>query len=62
MYVELSYTLQNSIPNYPDSLPERLESILSQERGDVSNTSVLHHYTHNGTHVDATYQVSELKL
>ncbi|HEY8542235.1 MAG TPA: cyclase family protein [Pseudothermotoga sp.] len=55
MYVELSNILHSSIPNYPDSLPERLESILSQERGDVSNTSVLHHYTHNGTHVDAPY-------
>lgn len=55
MYVELSYVLQSSIPNYPDSLPEKLESILSQERGDVSNTSVLHHYTHNGTHVDAPF-------
>jgi kynurenine formamidase len=55
MYVELSYTLHSSIPNYPDSLPEKLESILSQERGDVSNTSVIHHYTHNGTHVDAPF-------
>lgn len=55
MYAELSYVLHDNIPNYPDSLKENLERILSQEGGDVSNTSVLHHYTHNGTHVDAPY-------
>lgn len=55
VYVELSHLLHSSIPNYPDSVPEKLESVLSQERGDVSNTSILQHYTHNGTHVDAPY-------
>lgn len=54
-YIDLSYVLHSSIPNYPDSLPEKLEGVLSQERGDVSNTSIIHHYTHNGTHVDAPY-------
>lgn len=62
MYVELSHMLDGSIPNYPDSPPEKLEIILSQERGDVSNTAVLHHYTHNGTHVDAPYHFDKKGL
>ena len=35
MYVELSYILQNSIPNYPDGLQEILENILSRQRGGI---------------------------
>ncbi len=55
MFLELSYILSEKIPNYPDSVPERFERILSQEKGDVSNTTLVYHYTHNGTHVDAPY-------
>ncbi len=55
MHLELSYVLKSSIPNYPDSPGELLEPLLRQEKGDVSNTSMLHHFTHNGSHIDTPF-------
>ena len=55
MYVELSHVLNHNIPNYPDSPLDELEPLLRHTKGDNCNTSMIHHYTHNGTHIDAPF-------
>ncbi len=55
MYLELSYVLSDNIPNYPESPKEEFKALLRQEHGDVSNTGMMFHFTHNGTHVDAPF-------
>ncbi|MCK9482209.1 MAG: cyclase family protein [Bacteroidia bacterium] len=55
MYLELSYVLSEEIPVYPGS---PLESYVKNTRivdGDPSNTTIITHYLHNGTHVDAPF-------
>ncbi len=55
MYLELSYVLNRKIPNYPDSPVDELEPLLRHTKGDNCNTSMIHHYTHNGTHMDTPF-------
>lgn len=55
MYLELSYVLDKDLPNYLESQKESLEPLLRQKNGNVSNTSMIHHFTHNGTHLDTPF-------
>ncbi len=40
---------------FPGDEPPRAEQVLSVEKGDVCNLSVLHMCAHNGTHIDAPF-------
>ena len=54
MYLELSYVLGPGA-SYPDSPPDVFEPVLRQASGDSANTSTVHHFLHNGTHLDAPF-------
>ena len=54
-YVELSHVLSAKNPNYPGSPVDALEPHLRQIKGDDCNTSMIHHFAHNGTHLDAPF-------
>jgi kynurenine formamidase len=55
MLIELSYEFAENIPVYPGSPNERFRGVQMIVKGDVCNASVIEHYTHAGTHVDAPY-------
>ncbi len=55
MLLELSYSLSESIPVYPGSPLDSFKKINVMNNGDPCNTSVIHHYIHAGTHVDAPF-------
>ncbi len=55
MFVELSYELDQQMPVYPDSPVEEFIPHLRMNRGDGVNASLIRHYLHNGTHVDAPF-------
>jgi kynurenine formamidase len=55
MYVELSHILKEKIPNFPDVPQDRIIPIERQSQGDAGNTSMVHHFSHNGTHLDTPF-------
>ncbi len=55
MLIELGYELSEDMPVFPGLPKDRVEPHSRMSRGGESNTSFLHHFTHNGTHVDAPY-------
>ncbi len=55
LYLELSYIIKKSAPIYPNNPVERMEPISRQDNGDVCNVSMIHHFTHNGTHLDTPF-------
>jgi kynurenine formamidase len=55
MYVELSHTLREKIPNFPDAPQDRIIPLERQSQGDAGNTSMIHHFSHNGTHLDTPF-------
>ncbi len=55
MYVELSYVVDEDDPIYPDNPKDVFESKTRMENGDAANTTYVHHFTHNGTHMDAPF-------
>ncbi|MDR1277518.1 MAG: cyclase family protein [Treponema sp.] len=54
-YVELSYLVNEKTPNYPDAPKDRVIPLERQSQGDSGNTSVIHHFAHNGTHLDTPF-------
>lgn len=59
MLTELSYVLGESIPKWPTNPSERIEKVLSFEKGDPNNAFSVYHHMHNGTHVDAPVHFSK---
>jgi arylformamidase len=55
MFIEMSYPLSPSIPIYPGSPLEEFTPFTRRSRGDESNTTIVKHYIHSGTHVDAPF-------
>lgn len=55
MYIELSYVMGSHMPVYPDNPQEQLEPVSQQSKGDGGNTSLIRHFSHNGTHLDTPY-------
>ncbi len=55
MLLELSYPISENIPVYPGSPKEKFLPINRMVAGDPCNTTVITHYIHNGTHVDAPF-------
>ncbi len=58
MLIELSYPLSEDSPVYPGSPAERFRAINRISNGDDCNTTVIEHYIHAGTHVDAPFHFS----
>ena len=58
MLIELSYPLSVDIPVYPGSPVECFQPINRMSKGDPNNTTVIEHYIHAGTHVDAPFHFS----
>jgi kynurenine formamidase len=55
MYVELSYVIKEKTPVYPDNPKDRFIPFDRQSQGDAGNTSLVHHFFHNGTHLDTPF-------
>jgi arylformamidase len=55
MFIEMSYPLSPSIPIYPGGPLEEFIPSTRRKNGDESNTTIIKHYLHNGTHVDAPF-------
>ncbi|MBW2059610.1 MAG: cyclase family protein [Deltaproteobacteria bacterium] len=55
MFIELSYEIGPDIPVYPGSPRDEFIPVSRMKEGDVCNATVLKHYLHNGTHVDAPF-------
>jgi kynurenine formamidase len=55
MLVEMSYPLSPDIPVYPGLPRDEFLPHTRMGRGEESNTTVVKHFTHNGTHVDAPF-------
>jgi arylformamidase len=55
MYLELSYILTKEAPIYPNNPVESLDPLLRQANGDGCNVSMIHHFSHNGTHLDTPF-------
>ena len=55
MWLELSYEYSETMPVYPGSPEEKFTRNNQMSRGDHCNTSIITHYLHGGTHVDAPF-------
>ena len=55
MFVELSFSLDAGVPVYPGSPREEIIPVGRMDQGAVCNKSIVKHYLHNGTHVDAPW-------
>jgi arylformamidase len=55
VFIEMSYPLSPEIPSYPGSPLEEFTPNTRRKNGDDSNTTIIKHYLHNGTHVDAPF-------
>jgi kynurenine formamidase len=55
MFVELAYPISPGMPMYPGSPEEEFIPNTRMGQGDPANTTVVKHYLHNGTHVDAPF-------
>jgi len=55
MLIELGYEFAEDMPVFPGSPKEEVHPHQRISSGGESNTTILHHYLHNGTHVDAPY-------
>ncbi|MCD6550698.1 cyclase family protein [Thermotoga sp.] len=55
MFIELSYPIEEKMIKYPDNPPTYFEPTDRIEQGDIVNTTMIHHFSHTGTHVDAPF-------
>jgi arylformamidase len=55
MFIELGYELHEKMPVFPGSPEDRVVPHSRMSRGGEANTTFIHHYLHNGTHVDAPF-------
>lgn len=55
MLLELSYQYAVDMPVYPGSPQEKFHRDNMMGRGDHCNTTIITHYLHGGTHVDAPF-------
>lgn len=55
MYLELSHIIDENTPNYPEAQKDSFEPVKRQEDGAISNTTLIHHFSHNGSHLDAPF-------
>ena len=55
MFLELSYELHEEMPTYPGLPRDKFEPHTRMAEGDESNTTLITHFLHNGTHVDAPF-------
>lgn len=55
MLIEMSYPLSPDIPVFPGLPLDEFEPHSRMDRGEESNTTMTHLFTHNGTHVDAPF-------
>ncbi len=55
MLIELSYEFHEGIPIYPGSPPEKFQPHTLMDKGEDANTTLITHYIHNGSHVDAPF-------
>ena len=54
MYLELSYVVGPGA-SYPDSPPDIIQPVERTASGDGANTTLVHHFLHNGTHLDTPF-------
>jgi arylformamidase len=52
-WIDLSVTVRDSMPHWPDNPPIVLERVMDLRRGDECNVSQLAMGVHSGTHMDA---------
>jgi arylformamidase len=55
MFVEMSYPLSPTIPVFPGLPLDEFKPHTRMKNGDESNTTLVSHFLHNGTHVDAPF-------
>ncbi len=55
MFVELAYPLSPDIPVFPGLPLDEFHPHTRMSRGEESNTTMVYHFLHNGTHVDAPF-------
>ncbi|UCF90353.1 MAG: cyclase family protein [Desulfobacterales bacterium] len=55
MFLELSYAYSETMPIYPGLPEESFEPHKRIMNGDEGNTTLIKHFLHNGTHVDAPF-------
>jgi kynurenine formamidase len=55
MFVELSHPISPDMPVFPGLPTDEFHPYTRMSRGQESNTTMVHHFLHNGTHVDAPF-------
>ena len=55
MLIELSYNVEEEMPVYPGLPKDEFQPHTRMAKGDPSNTTVIKHFLHNGSHVDAPF-------
>jgi arylformamidase len=55
MFIEMAYPLSPDIPVFPGLPLDEFIPHTRMSKGDESNTTMVRHFLHNGTHVDAPF-------
>jgi len=55
MFVDMSYPLSPVMPVFPGLPLDEFKPHTRMSKGDESNTTMVNHFLHNGTHVDAPF-------
>jgi arylformamidase len=55
MFINLSYVMSEDMPVFSTNPKVKFEPVLRIANGDNTNVSMLHLFTHNGTHMNAPW-------
>ena len=59
MFIDLSYNIYPDMPVFPGNPDEKFIPHLRIKDGKVCNSTMVHHFLHSGTHVDAPYHFDD---
>lgn len=55
MFIEISYPISPDIPVFPGSPDEEFIPYMRIRKGEICNSTMVHHFLHSGTHVDVPF-------
>lgn len=59
MFIELSYEIAENMPVYPGAPQEKFQPNSRINRKEENNTTIITHFLHSGTHVDAPFHFDD---
>ncbi len=59
MFIEISYPITTDIPVFPGNPDEEFIPYMRIRKGEICNSTMVHHFLHTGTHVDVPFHFDD---